>query len=44
VDEARAALASARATSIADEEDRAIVEGDLAAEPWFGLSGSTVGT
>lgn len=38
LDEAAQALASARVVPIADPEDRAIVEGDLTAEPWFGLS------
>jgi len=39
VEQARHYLARARewATKIADDEDRAIVEGDLTAEPWFGL-------
>jgi hypothetical protein len=38
-DEARAELESAHAVAIADPEDRALVESDLAAEPWFGLGG-----
>ena len=38
VDEARRHLAIARATPIAEPEDRSIFEGDLAAEPWFGLA------
>ncbi len=37
-DEARAELAAARAVPIADEEDRAIVEGDLEDGPWYGIS------
>jgi len=37
-DEAAAALAVAREVVIADDEDRAIFEGDLATGPWFGLS------
>lgn len=36
-DEARAELEAARAVAIADPEDRAIVEADLAAGPWFAL-------
>lgn len=34
---ARAHRESARAVPIADAEDRSIVEGDIAAEPWFGI-------
>ena len=34
----RAELEAARAVAIADDEDRAIVEADLLAEPWFGLT------
>ena len=30
-------LAAARAVPIADDEDRAIVEADLAAGPWYGV-------
>ncbi len=37
IDEARAERALAVAEPIADDEDREIYEGDLAAEPWFGL-------
>ncbi len=37
-DEARAERERAAAVAIADEQDREIVEGDLAAEPWFGVS------
>lgn len=37
LDEARAALALARGVVIADDEDRRIVEDDVAAGPWFGL-------
>ena len=37
LDEAAAQLAAARAVEIADADDRAIVEGDLAAGPWYGL-------
>jgi uncharacterized protein YndB with AHSA1/START domain len=37
VDEARRHLAIAETTPIADPEDRAIFDSDLAAEPWFGL-------
>ncbi len=33
-----AELAAARAVPIADDEDRQIVDGDLAAGPWFGLA------
>lgn len=36
-DEARAADVAARSVEIADDEDRAIVEADLASEPWYGL-------
>ena len=35
--EAAGELAAARAVTIADDEDRAIVESDLAAAPWYGL-------
>jgi uncharacterized protein YndB with AHSA1/START domain len=38
VDEAAAELAAARAVPIADPEDRAIVIGDLATEPWYGVA------
>ena len=38
LDEARVERKAARAVDIADAEDRAIFESDLAAEPWFGLS------
>jgi uncharacterized protein YndB with AHSA1/START domain len=38
LDEAAAELATARAVPIGDDEDRAIVEADLAAEPWYGLA------
>lgn len=38
-DEAAAERAAAASTPIIDDEDRGIVEGDLAAEPWFGLPG-----
>jgi hypothetical protein len=37
-DDARRHLAIARATPIADPEDRIIFDGDLATEPWFGVS------
>ena len=37
LDEATRELAAARNVPIADPEDRAIVEGDLDAGPWFGL-------
>jgi hypothetical protein len=37
-DEARASLAAARAVPIADDEDRAILEGDLDSGPWYGIS------
>lgn len=36
-DEARAARSTAAGVPIADPEDRSIFEGDLAAEPWFGI-------
>ena len=38
-DDAAAELAAARAVEVADADDRAIVEADLAAGPWFGLTG-----
>ena len=38
LDEARVERKAARAIDIADAEDRAIIESDLAAGPWFGLS------
>ena len=38
LDEAEAELAAARAVPIADAEDRRLVEDDLAAGPWFGLT------
>ena len=37
LDEARRERAAALAVPIGDDEDRALVEADLAAEPWFGL-------
>ena len=40
MDEARAARDQAVSTPIADDQDREIVEGDLASEPWFGLDAS----
>ena len=36
--EAAAELAAARAVEIADDDDRAIFEADLASPPWFGLA------
>ena len=36
-DEALAAYRAAEAVVVADEQDRSIFEGDLIAEPWFGL-------
>jgi uncharacterized protein YndB with AHSA1/START domain len=42
-DEAATELAAAHAVPVADDEDRKILEGDLAAGPWYGLTG-TVGT
>jgi uncharacterized protein YndB with AHSA1/START domain len=38
MDEAAAALARARDRPLVDPDDRAIVEADLAAGPWFGLA------
>lgn len=38
MDEAAAALALARSRPVADADDRAIVDADLAAGPWFGLA------
>ncbi len=40
IDEAGEARRRAAAVQIADEQDRAIFESDLAAEPWFGLQPS----
>jgi hypothetical protein len=37
LDEAAQEFAAARAVEVADDDDREIFEGDLAAEPWFGL-------
>ncbi len=36
-DEAAVALAAARAVPVADPDDAAILNADIAAEPWFGL-------
>ena len=36
--EAREHLSKAKSVVIADAEDKALVDSDLAAEPWFGLS------
>lgn len=41
VDEARRELDASRAVPIADDEDRAIVESDLAAGPWYDLAVAT---
>ena len=38
-DDARSARAEALAIEIADDEDRALVHADIAAEPWFGVDG-----
>jgi uncharacterized protein YndB with AHSA1/START domain len=38
LDEARVELAAAATVPIADPEDKAIVDDDLAAEPWYGLA------
>jgi len=38
LDEAAGELAAARAVEVADADDRSIVEGDLAAGPWYGLA------
>ena len=43
LDDARAAVAAARAVEVADPEDRAILDGDLASGPWFGLVAPAVG-
>ena len=43
-DEAADELAAARAVPIADAEDRAIIESDLAAGPWFGLPAAAPAT
>ncbi|HYN33264.1 MAG TPA: hypothetical protein VES40_11610 [Ilumatobacteraceae bacterium] len=37
LDEAGEEFAAARVVDVADDEDRELFEGDLAAEPWFGL-------
>ena len=37
IDEAKLERELAAAVPIADDEDRALVEADLAAEPWFGI-------
>ncbi len=37
LDDARATLHLAREVQVADDEDREIVDGDLSAEPWFGI-------
>jgi hypothetical protein len=37
LDEARPYLEAARTTPIADPQDREIFEGDLHAEPWYGV-------
>jgi uncharacterized protein YndB with AHSA1/START domain len=39
MDEAGESYRRARAAKVADEQDRSIYEGDLAAEPWYGLAG-----
>jgi hypothetical protein len=44
LDEAAGELAAARAVPIAGDDDRTIVEGDLAEEPWFGLEHPSVPT
>lgn len=38
IDEAGEAYRRAAATEVADDQDRSIYEGDLAAEPWYGLT------
>jgi hypothetical protein len=40
LDEAAAELAAARDVPIADDDDRSILEGDLASGPWYGLVAS----
>lgn len=37
LDEAAVEYAAARSVEVVDDEDREIFDGDLAAEPWFGL-------
>ena len=37
LEEAAREFESARAVEVADPDDRRVFEGDLAAEPWFGL-------
>ena len=41
LEEAEAELTAARAVPIADDDDRQIVDGDLAAGPWFGSAAVT---
>ena len=43
LDEAAAERAAAVATPVIDDEDRSIVESDLASEPWFGLESIMAG-
>jgi hypothetical protein len=38
LDDAAVELKAAHAVPIADAEDKAILDGDLAAEPWYGLN------
>ena len=38
LDEAAVELAAAGAVAVADAEDKAIVDADLASEPWYGLT------
>jgi predicted RNA polymerase sigma factor len=38
MDEAGESYRRAAATEVADDQDRSIYEGDLAAEPWYGLA------
>ncbi len=42
LDEAATELATARAVPIADDDDRNILDGDLAAGPWYGLASVAV--
>ena len=38
LDEAAVELKAAHGVPIADAEDKAILDGDLASEPWYGLT------
>lgn len=44
LDEAREAQIAAERVEVADDQDRAIFRGDLAAEPWYGLGAPAAGS